>query len=62
MPAWILKCLKCGSAFQHSQIADMPMSWLDLPPKPEIPKEVACVCPNCGYSGIYKRTDLLYRA
>jgi predicted nucleic-acid-binding Zn-ribbon protein len=62
MSAWILKCVNCGSDFQHSQISDVGMSYLDLPRKPDMPKGVACVCPNCGYSGIYKRTDLLYRA
>jgi len=63
MSAWVLICRKCKSAFQHSQISDVGMSSLDLPRKPDVPPTGnACVCPNCGHSAIYQRTDPLYRA
>ncbi len=39
------------------------MAQLVLAPKPEFaPTGNACVCPNCGYSAIFFRTDLYYRA
>ena len=63
MPKWILKCKKCGSDFEHSQIDDTGMAFFDLPPKPDIPTTGnQCVCPQCGQSAIYQRMDLLYRA
>ena len=63
MPAWILICPKCNSEFQHSQVSDVGMASLSLPAKPEIPPTGnECVCPNCGHSAVYQRTDLMYRA
>jgi DNA-directed RNA polymerase subunit RPC12/RpoP len=62
MPAWILICPKCKTEFQHSQISDVGMSSLYLQSKPDISATGnACVCPNCGHSALYRRTDLLYR-
>jgi DNA-directed RNA polymerase subunit RPC12/RpoP len=60
MAKWFLKCVKCGQEFQYSQIDDVGMADFYLPSKPNIP-ENACVCPNCGHSALYKRTDLFYR-
>jgi hypothetical protein len=34
---------------------------LVLPEKPIIPTGQKCVCPDCGFAGLYQRTDLLYR-
>jgi hypothetical protein len=63
MAAWILICRKCKAAFQHSQISDVGMASLYDPPKPMVPQTGhECVCPNCGHSALYLRTDLLYRA
>jgi hypothetical protein len=61
MPIWILICANCKVEFQHSQIGDVAMSRLLLPEKPIIPVGQKCVCPNCGFAGLYQRTDLLYR-
>jgi hypothetical protein len=39
------------------------MASLYDPPKPMVPQTGhECVCPNCGHSALYLRTDLLYRA
>jgi predicted nucleic-acid-binding Zn-ribbon protein len=63
MSKWILICPKCKTEFEHSQISDVGMSFLMIPAKPEFPPTGnKCVCPNCDYSAIYRRTDLLYRA
>jgi hypothetical protein len=59
MPKWILKCVKCGGEFEYSQVADVGMSRLDLPSKPDLPRGAVCVCPNCGHSANYKRTEIL---
>jgi predicted nucleic-acid-binding Zn-ribbon protein len=60
---WVLSCPKCKREFEYSQIADLGMAWLVLAPKPEFhPTGNTCVCPNCGYSAIYFRNDLFYRA
>jgi hypothetical protein len=62
MPKWILICKKCEFEFEHSQVDDMGMSSLYLLARPEVPPAGnKCVCPNCGFSGTYRRTDLLYR-
>jgi hypothetical protein len=61
MPKWILICSKSKIEFQHSQISDVGMSSLLLPDKPLIPIGHKCVCPNCGFAGLYQRTDLRYR-
>jgi len=63
MPKWVLICKNCQAEFQHSQVSDVGMASFYLPLKPELPPEnQKCVCPKCGYEGLYKRTDLLYRA
>jgi len=63
MPKWILICGHCKIEFQHSQISDVGLASLILPEKPSIPSSGnTCVCPNCGHSAGYQRTDLLYRA
>ena len=63
MPQWILICVKCGQEFAHSQVADVGMSSIFWAAKPEVPETgIACVCPSCGHSALYKRTNLLYRA
>ncbi len=63
VPHWILQCVNCKTEFQHSQIDDVPMSYLDLPPKPNVPPSgVQCVCAKCGVKASYRRTDLKYRA
>jgi predicted nucleic-acid-binding Zn-ribbon protein len=63
MPKWILICPKCRTEFQHSQISDVGMGSLLEPAKPPFaPAGNECVCPNCGHSALYLRTDLLYRA
>jgi hypothetical protein len=62
MAKWILICLNCKSEFQYSQISDVPMSFRIFFVKPEFaPTGNQCVCPNCGFNGTYRRTDLLYR-
>jgi predicted nucleic-acid-binding Zn-ribbon protein len=62
MSKWILICPKCKTEFEHSQISDVGMSFLMIPTKPEFaPNGNDCVCPNCGYSATYLRTELLYR-
>jgi DNA-directed RNA polymerase subunit RPC12/RpoP len=61
MAKWILICTNCEAEFQHSQISDIGMSRLFLPEKPIIPTGQKCVCPNCGFGGLYQRTDLRYR-
>jgi predicted nucleic-acid-binding Zn-ribbon protein len=62
MAKWILNCPKCKSEFAHTQVSDLGMASLALTPQPEFaPTGNQCVCPNCGYSAIYFRTDLLYR-
>lgn len=61
MPMWILICTNCKTEFEHSQISDVGMSRLFLPEKPSIAAGQKCVCPNCGYAGLYQRTDLRYR-
>jgi hypothetical protein len=54
--------VKCKTEFEHTQISDTGMSLLLMVPKPEFdPTGNLCVCPNCGYSARYVRTDLLYR-
>jgi DNA-directed RNA polymerase subunit RPC12/RpoP len=62
MAKWILICAKCKSEFEHSQVGDIGMSQLELPVKPDVPTGATCVCPNCGHSATYLRTDLLYRS
>jgi hypothetical protein len=63
MPKWILRCVKCNFEFEHSQISDVGMSSLFLQPKPQVPPTgIECVCPHCGKTAAYRRTDLLYRA
>jgi len=63
MAKWILICAKCKTEFENSQISDVGMASLMLPAKPSFaPTGNKCVCPNCGHSAIYSRTDLLYRA
>jgi len=62
MPIWILICPECKSEFEHSQISDVGMASLLLPEKPSFePTGNKCVCPSCGTSATYHRTDLLYR-
>jgi DNA-directed RNA polymerase subunit RPC12/RpoP len=62
MPKWVLICANCKTEFQHSQISDVGMARLLLPSKPNFePNGNVCVCPSCGKSAIYKRTDLLFR-
>ena len=61
MARWILICSNCKSEFQHSQISDVGMARLVLAEKPIIPIGHKCVCPTCGFGGMYQRTDLLYR-
>jgi hypothetical protein len=63
MAKWILICVNCKSEFNHSQISEVPISFsVYLPAKPEFaPTGNECVCPNCGFSSTYRRTDLLYR-
>jgi hypothetical protein len=62
MPKWVLICNKCKYEFEHSQVGDTGMSQLDVLVKPDLPAGATCVCPNCGHSAIYLRTDLLYRS
>jgi hypothetical protein len=38
------------------------MGRLFLPEKPVIPIGKKYAGPNCGFAGLYQRTDLLYRA
>ena len=62
MARWVLQCPKCKSEFEYSQINDVGMSLLLLPEKPAFtPTGNPCVCLSCGYSALYRRTDLLYR-
>ncbi len=61
MPMWVVVCANCKSEFQRTQFSDVGMSRLLLPEKPIIPIGRKCVCPNCGFAGLYQRTDLLYR-
>jgi hypothetical protein len=61
MARWILICANCRVEFEHSQVGDTGMCRLDLPAKPDVPPGATCVCPNCGHSATYLRTDLLYR-
>ena len=62
MSKWILICPKCKTEFEHSPISDVGMSFLVIPTKPEFaPNGNDSVCPNCGYSATYLRTELLYR-
>jgi hypothetical protein len=63
MSKWVLTCSECKTEFEHSQINDVSMALLDLPPKPEFPPSGnECACPHCGKSSVYLRTDLRYRA
>jgi hypothetical protein len=63
MAKWILICAKCKTEFEHSQISDVGMASLIWLAKPEFaPTGNECVCPQCGYSATYLRTDLLYKA
>jgi hypothetical protein len=62
MPKWIVICKKCHNEFEHSQINGVGMASFYLP-IPDIPPAGSkCVCPNCGHSALYQRTDLRYRA
>ena len=62
-PKWVLICKNCQTEFQHSQVSDVGMASFYLPLKPDVsPEGRKCVCPKCGYEGLYQRTDLLYRA
>ena len=62
MAKWVLQCPKCKSEFEYSLITDVGMSLLVLPDKPAFtPTGSSCVCPGCGNSATYRRTDLLYR-
>jgi hypothetical protein len=63
MPKWVLTCPECKTQFEHSQISDIGMAFMDLPLKPEFPPSGnECACPNCGKSSLFVRTDLCYRA
>jgi predicted nucleic-acid-binding Zn-ribbon protein len=63
MPKWVLSCPKCKNEFERSQISGVGMSKLVPASKPEFSRGGnECVCPNCGYSSIYFRNDLFYRA
>jgi len=63
MAKWVLECPNCKSRFAPSQINDVGMALLELPPKPDLPPNgVECACPNCGHSAVYRRTDLRYQA
>jgi len=62
MPKWILICKSCKFDFQHSQVSYTGMASFYAPLKPELPPGNTCVCPNCGYSGIYDRADLICKA
>jgi hypothetical protein len=62
MPRWVLICAQCKTEFEHSQVGDTGMFRLELPVKPDVPTGATCVCPACGYSTSYLRTDLLYRS
>jgi hypothetical protein len=57
---WVLQCPKCKSEFEYSQISEIGMSLLLLPDKPALTKNSA-ICPCCGHSAVYRRTDLMYR-
>jgi hypothetical protein len=61
MSKWILICSNCKTEFQHSQIDDVGMARLLLAEKPIIPIGQKCVCPSCGFVGLYQRADLRYR-
>jgi len=57
-----LKCVSCGLEFDYSQINDVGMSAFFAPLTPDTVKGgVACCCPHCGFSALYKRTDLISR-
>jgi hypothetical protein len=63
MPTWILICAKCKAEFEHSRVVDAGMGSLLEPAKPAFePIGNECLCPKCGYSATYFRTNLLYRA
>ena len=63
MAKWILICANCQAEFKCSEINDVGMASFYLPLKPVLsPEGQKCVCPQCGYEGVYQRTDLLYRA
>ena len=61
MPKWVLICVKCSAEFQQSQVSYDERDSYNVPLKPELPSNT-CVCPNCGYSAPYQRTDWIYRA
>jgi hypothetical protein len=61
MTKWVVECTNCTVEFEHSQISDVGMARLYLPPKPQVPPNgAACVCSNCGKRVSDFRTDLVY--
>jgi len=63
MPAWCLRCESCKQDFVHSEFEQVFFRSLELPSKPEFPcGGLKCLCPHCGITAIYQRTDLTYRA
>jgi DNA-directed RNA polymerase subunit RPC12/RpoP len=63
MASWGLRCVKCGRSFMHSPIADEHIDDYFFPPKPEFPTPGSELkCPNCGYTALYQRSDLIYQA
>jgi hypothetical protein len=43
-------------------INDKGMASFYLPLKPELPPSKTCTYPNGRYSGVYERTNLIYKA
>ena len=62
MSNWVLVCEKCRAEFRQSQVSYDEMDSFHIPLKPELPPGNTCVCPNCGHSAVYRRTDWIYKA
>jgi hypothetical protein len=56
MPIWVLICDRCKSEFVYSQLRVTVKRTTREPAKPH-PIGNQNVCPTCGHSGMYKRTD-----
>ena len=63
MPNWVLVCAACKTDVNLWPIFPTNISEFFLPAKPVVATQgLEMRCPKCGHDGVYKRTDILYRA